>query len=148
MLLHRCTLLLSALRPRSFPAAAPLCSSRSLFSSSATAPRAPASPSAPRSLGVLEYVYAASTAEELALKRAPMRSAHLSHARAAAAAGTLLMGGAWGPGSPAQGGLLIFSAPAEAVQAFAQADPYVTGGLVSSFSVRPWTVVIEAEQQQ
>jgi uncharacterized protein YciI len=36
------------------------------------------------------------------------------------------------------------AADAKAVEAFAQADPYVKNGLVRSWRVRPWTVVVGA----
>jgi uncharacterized protein YciI len=40
-------------------------------------------------------------------------------------------------------GVLFFSAPSrDVVEAFARIDPYVTGGLVTEWKVRPWTTVI------
>jgi uncharacterized protein YciI len=41
------------------------------------------------------------------------------------------------------GALLVFRAPDKSVaERFAASDPYVTGGLVRQWVVRPWTVVI------
>lgn len=73
-------------------------------------------------------------------KRAPYRVQHLQMARDAAARGELVMAGALG--DPA-GALLVFrAADKSTAEAFATHDPYVTEGLVRSWSVRPWTVVI------
>lgn len=103
----------------------------------------PASATSPHSYTVLLYEYAATDQEELAKKRTPLRPAHLKHAQVAAARGQLALGGAWGD-SP-MGGMLVFrTSDQSAVRAFAEADPYVTGGLVKRYSVRPWTVVIES----
>lgn len=102
-----------------------------------------ASPASPKRMVVLEYKYAAADMEELAAKRAPFRPEHLAHASAWVSAGKLALGGAFGDLPP--GGLLVFSGvTAEEVTAFAKEDPYVRHGLVSSFTVRPWTVVVEA----
>lgn len=105
------------------------------------APRGAASPSSPHSWLALEYVYEAATGAELAAARAPLRAAHLAHAASAPA---LVLGGALGGGSR-PGGLLIFaSSNAEIAERFAANDPYVKGGIVRSWSVRPWTVVVDA----
>jgi uncharacterized protein len=52
----------------------------------------------------------------------------------------VLMAGAIG--DPPNGGLVVFDVedPAE-VERFAQADPYVTNGLVASWRVEPWALV-------
>ena len=55
----------------------------------------------------------------------------------------LLMSGPLG--DPPDGALLIFRAEsAEPVEALAQADPYVTAGLVTAWRVRPWNIVVGA----
>lgn len=73
-------------------------------------------------------------------QRTPFRPAHLKEVREANARGELIMAGALG--EPA-GALLVFRAADKSVaETFAKADPYVTQGLVTSWSVRPWTVVI------
>ena len=47
---------------------------------------------------------------------------------------------------PPDGALLVFRAEsASEVEAFARADPYVRNGLVTSWRVRPWTVVVGGE---
>jgi uncharacterized protein YciI len=76
-------------------------------------------------------------------RRAPLRPEHLALAEAAHDRGELVMAGALA--EPADRAVLVFRAedPAPA-EAFARADPYVREGLVRSWEVRPWTVVIGA----
>lgn len=79
--------------------------------------------------------------ENFTERRAPFRAAHLALLNDAHARGFLVMSGPLG--DPPDGALLIFRAEsAAAVEAFAQADPYVAGGVVTAWRVRPWTVVI------
>lgn len=73
-------------------------------------------------------------------KRTPFRPSHLKGVREAYARGELIMAGALG--DPA-GALLVFrAADKSTAEAFAKADPYVREGLVKSWAVRPWTVVV------
>ena len=73
-------------------------------------------------------------------RRMPFRPAHIKEVRDAHARGELVMAGALG--EPA-GALLVFRGADKAIaENFAQADPYVTQGLVTSWKVRPWTVVV------
>jgi uncharacterized protein YciI len=74
-------------------------------------------------------------------RRAPLRGAHLEHARAAQARGELLLAGALA--DPVDGAVLLFrgDSPA-AAQKFVESDPYVIHGLVKSWRVRKWTTVI------
>jgi uncharacterized protein YciI len=72
--------------------------------------------------------------------RKPHRDAHLAKIKEAAADGRVVMAGALG--DPPTGGLLIFSGDDPLVpERFVQDDPYVTGGVVTSWRVEPWTVV-------
>jgi uncharacterized protein len=74
-------------------------------------------------------------------KRVPYRPAHLQMVRDAQARGDIVMAGALG--DPPDGALLVFHADsAEVVERFAEADPYVTSGLVTRWRVRPWNVVV------
>ncbi len=77
-------------------------------------------------------------------RRIPLRGAHLAHARAAVGRGELVLGGALA--NPADGAVLLFrgDSPA-AAEAFAAADPYVVGGLVTGWRVREWTTVVGAD---
>jgi len=76
-------------------------------------------------------------------RRAPFREAHLQLLREALERDLLLMSGPLG--DPPDGALLIFRAESAApVEALAQADPYVTAGLVTAWRVRPWNIVVGA----
>jgi uncharacterized protein YciI len=73
-------------------------------------------------------------------RRAPYRPEHLRLARDSQDRGELVMAGALGE---PPGALLVFRAADKSVaEAFAARDPYVTSGLVTAWTVRPWTVVI------
>jgi uncharacterized protein YciI len=87
---------------------------------------------------VLEYTYDANYLQT----REQYRVDHLRAAWEAVARGQLLVGGAVGDGPFS--GLMIFTGekPPEAAKAFAAADPYVTGGVASSWTARPWTTVL------
>ena len=74
-------------------------------------------------------------------RRAPLRPEHLGLAEAAHERGELVMAGALAE-PPDQAVLLFTADDGSAAEAFARADPYVREGLVSSWRVRPWTVVI------
>ena len=80
------------------------------------------------------------------LERRPMfRAEHLGLAKAAAARGELLLGGAvMAPdGEAPEEALLLFAGEdASAAETFVQADPYVTNGLVQSWRVREWITVV------
>lgn len=77
-------------------------------------------------------------------RRQPFRAAHLAYANRARASDELVMAGAFA--NPADGGLFVFrSANKSAAEEFARNDPYVLNGLVPSWRVREWTVVIGGE---
>ena len=83
--------------------------------------------------------------ERFAERRTPYREAHLALLRDAQARGLLVMSGPLG--DPPDGALLICQAEtASAVEDLVRADPYVTEGLVTSWRVRPWNIVIGAEK--
>lgn len=74
-------------------------------------------------------------------RRAPLRDAHLALADAARQSQELVLAGALV--DPADRAVLVFAAPdASVAENFARADPYVTGGLVTAWTVRQWNVVI------
>jgi uncharacterized protein len=76
-------------------------------------------------------------------RRGEFRDAHLALAKAAAERGEIAMAGALS--DPADRALLVFTGDdAGVAERFAQADPYVKGGIVTSWSVRPWNVVVGA----
>jgi uncharacterized protein len=74
-------------------------------------------------------------------RRGPLREEHLGLAKAAHERGDLLLAGAFA--DPADRALLVWSTEDETVvRAFAEADPYVANGLVRSWEIRPWNVVV------
>jgi uncharacterized protein YciI len=74
-------------------------------------------------------------------RRRPLRAGHLERARQAYERGDLVMAGALA--DPADGAVLVFRGPsAAAAEQFATEDPYVIEGLVTSWRVRQWTVVV------
>ncbi|MGY1731506.1 YciI-like protein [Geodermatophilus sp. SYSU D01045] len=85
---------------------------------------------------LLEY----SLADDYLERRAALRADHLALARAARERGELLLAGALP--DPFDRALLIWTADRDVVERFAEADPYVVHGLVTSWTVRPWNVVV------
>ena len=74
-------------------------------------------------------------------RRSPFRAEHLKLVEQAHGRGELVMAGAFS--DPVDGAALVFRGkdPAVATQ-FAEADPYVANGLVTSWRVRGWSVVV------
>ena len=75
-------------------------------------------------------------------RRGAFRDRHLALAWSSVERGALLLGGA--VGDPVESALLLFT-DADAARAFAEADPYVTNGLVARWYVQPWNTVVGAE---
>jgi len=74
-------------------------------------------------------------------RRAEFRDAHLALATEAAERGQLALGGALA--DPPDRALLVWRvADRSVIDEFVRTDPYVTNGLVRSWSVRPWNVVV------
>ena len=74
-------------------------------------------------------------------RRPPHRMAHLRLAWEAHDRGELVLAGALA--EPLDGAVLLFAGDSDAsARAFAQSDPYVKAGLVTRWSVRPWTTVV------
>ena len=85
---------------------------------------------------VLEYALA----EDYLERRGALREEHLALAQAAHQRGELLLAGALP--DPYDRAVLVWQAPREVVERFAQSDPYVQQGLVTSWTVREWNVVV------
>jgi uncharacterized protein len=85
---------------------------------------------------LLEYALA----EDYLERRAALRDDRLALARAAHDRGELLLAGALP--DPFDRALLVWTAPREVVERFAEADPYVVHGLVTGWTVREWNVVV------
>jgi uncharacterized protein YciI len=79
--------------------------------------------------------------DDYVARRAEFRAEHLALATKAHERGELVLGGAFA--DPADKALLVFRANDKSVaESFAKNDPYVRNGLVKSWEVRAWTVVI------
>ena len=80
-------------------------------------------------------------ADDYLERRSEFREEHLTLARAAHARGELALAGAFT--DPADSTLLVWSTADRAVvEAFVEQDPYVRNGLVTSWRIREWNVVI------
>jgi uncharacterized protein len=74
-------------------------------------------------------------------RRAAFRAEHLKMASEAHGRGELVFGGAFA--DPPDKALIIFKCEDQRVaEDFVRKDPYMLNGLVKSWAVRPWTVVI------
>lgn len=85
---------------------------------------------------LLEYALA----DDYLDRRAALRDDHLRLAREAHERGELVLAGALP--DPYDRAMLVWAAPRDVVEAFASADPYVVQGLVRSWTVREWNVVV------
>lgn len=88
-------------------------------------------------LQLLIYEYVPAMTE----RRVPHREAHIAVIARYRDEDRLVIAG--GVGEPVHGGLLAFRTAADA-EAFAAEDPYGSAGLVTSWRVEPWTVVVGA----
>lgn len=75
--------------------------------------------------------------------REPYRAEHLSRMWAEADAGRLVIAG--GAGDPISEGVIVFDVEDPAhIHAFAENDPYMKAGLITSYDVVPWRTVVGA----
>lgn len=89
---------------------------------------------------VLEYALV----DDYLARRASLREAHLALAQDANRRGDLVLAGALA--EPPDRAVLIWRTDDRSViERFADGDPYVRHGLVTSWAIRPWTVVIGQE---
>lgn len=86
--------------------------------------------------------------EDVVERRAPHRPAHLALVHDLHERGVVLLAGALG--DPVDGAAFVFvaddRADRAAVDDFVARDPYVREGLVTAWTVRPWTVVTGGAQ--
>lgn len=94
----------------------------------------------------MHYLLIYDVVDDYVTRRAPLRSAHIAHARDAVARGDLVLAGALA--NPPDAAVFLFrgDSPAAAEQ-FARADPYVMNGLVKQWRVREWTTVVGREAE-
>jgi uncharacterized protein YciI len=94
----------------------------------------------------LHYLLIYDLADDYMARRGPLRSAHVTLARAALARGELVLGGALA--NPPDRAVLLFKGDSpSAAEAFARVDPYVLNGLVARWHVREWTTVVGLDAQ-
>jgi uncharacterized protein YciI len=91
----------------------------------------------------MHYLLSYVIAPDYLQRRGDFRDPHLVLAWQASDRGELVLGGV--VGDPVDGALLLFQGDSpDVAERFAAADPYVLNGLVTSWSVRPWTTVVGA----
>jgi uncharacterized protein YciI len=79
-------------------------------------------------------------------RRGQFRDEHLALARAAHERGELALAGAFT--DPADAALLVWSTDDRSVvEGFVEQDPYVRNGLVTSWQIREWNVVIGGREE-
>jgi uncharacterized protein len=89
----------------------------------------------------MHYLLFYDVVPDYAIRRTPLRAAHLAHAWDAVERGELVLAGALA--SPADGAVLLFQGTSpEMAERFARQDPYVANGLVTRWHVREWTTVV------
>jgi uncharacterized protein YciI len=89
---------------------------------------------------LLEYTLT----DDYLARRVAFREVHLTLAREAHSRGDLILAGALA--EPPDRALLVWRTDDRStVERFADDDPYVRNGLVTSWTIRPWTVVISDE---
>lgn len=87
------------------------------------------------------YLLIYDLADDYLSRRADFRGLHLKLAWAAHDRGELILAGALG--EPVDRAMLVFKGASPTVaEEFARTDPYVTGGLIKSWTVRPWMTVV------
>lgn len=87
------------------------------------------------------YVLLYEVIDDFINRRAPFRAEHLKLLEQAHQRGELVMAGAFS--DPVDGAALIFRGSDAAIaRHFAEVDPYVVNGLVTSWRVRGWNVVV------
>ncbi len=93
------------------------------------------------------YILFYQTIENYVERRIQYREKHLAFAQAAHDRGELILAGALD--NPVDKAVLIFKGDDQSVaEKFVKNDPYVLNGLITSWEVRPWTVVIGGEKSE
>jgi hypothetical protein len=89
----------------------------------------------------MHYLLFYDVVDDYVTRRAPLRAAHIGHARESMARGELVLAGALA--NPPDGAVLLFRGRSpEMAERFAEKDPYVVNGLVKNWRVREWTTVV------
>mmetsp|Transcript_31402 Transcript_31402/g.68662 ORF Transcript_31402/g.68662 Transcript_31402/m.68662 type:complete len:143 (-) Transcript_31402:1102-1530(-) len=86
---------------------------------------------------LLEYVYV----PEILDKRGPYREEHLAMAKEQIAAGNMKYGG---PLNPPTGAVFLWTCDDPAIiEEYAKKDPYVKAGLVPSYKITEWSILLK-----
>ena len=72
--------------------------------------------------------------------RENFRAGHFEHVKSAQARGEFILGGAFDPAVEA--GLLFKVEDLSIIEYFVKTDPYVINGLVKTWHIKKWTIVI------
>jgi uncharacterized protein YciI len=89
----------------------------------------------------MHYILFYTTADDYMERRGEFRQTHLDMASSAVEKGEIVMGGALA--DPPDKAIIVFKGDSpEVAENFAKNDPYVLNGVVTSWEVRPWNVVI------
>jgi uncharacterized protein YciI len=91
---------------------------------------------------VTHYLLEYALVDDYLARRASLREEHLALAQDAARRGDLLLGGALAD-PPDRAVLLWRTEHRSVVERFVHDDPYVRQGLVTSWTIRLWNVVVE-----
>ncbi|HSI77621.1 MAG TPA: YciI-like protein [Lunatimonas sp.] len=87
------------------------------------------------------YILTYHTVADYVNRRVPFRNEHLALAKSYCDRGIMIMGGALA--NPVDKAVVIFkSNSTEDVEEFIRQDPYVQNGLVDSWEIREWNVVV------
>lgn len=89
----------------------------------------------------MHYLLFYEEAPDHAQREGPLMAAHREHVRAALSLGEIVLAGPLLEPTDGSNVLLFRADTAAAVESFATADPYVTGGIVTRWQVRPWQTV-------
>jgi uncharacterized protein YciI len=89
----------------------------------------------------MHYLLFYEKATDHAQREGPLMHAHRDHVRAALSRGEIVLAGPLLEPTDGSNVLLFQTETAAPAESFAAADPYVTGGIVSRWQVRPWQTV-------
>ncbi len=89
------------------------------------------------------FILTYTTVSDYVERRTEFREIHLGLAKKFQESGSLIMGGALNPADQA---VIIFRCESkDVVEDFVSQDPYVKNGLILSWDIKEWTVVVGGE---
>ena len=90
----------------------------------------------------MHYLLFYEKAPDYAVRERPLQAAHRAHVFAAVERGELELGGPLADPDDGANVLLFRAESIDVPTRFAKDDPYVTGGVVSRWHIRPWHTVV------